>query len=609
MERTKPTPKRRLTNGGPLREESVPKKLRLAATNPNNVNLVYPFWFSTAPPQINPPFLNPSGPLYEQDGQLAIRLVPPLSETNRSVALSYDSSALGITSSGALAVKVDPEGPVETSEDGLTVKVDNVTVQVDDDWELAVKTDPEGPIQSNAGGLTINIDDTLLVSQDAATQQYELGINLSTSGPLTADENGLDLEYDPESLQLIPPTSTASGPLLGVNLKPGGGIEKGTDGLYVAVTSMTLSSTEPGNTLSATPPLSLASGALTLHVEENSLTVQDSALSVKLKQQGGIQSSTAGLGIAVNESMTISNNTLEIKPDPAGPISVSSAGVNLRTDSRTLNVTDSSGGKQLSVALDPDGCLTSSSNVIKLNHGTALSIENNSLNIRLKADGGISADENGLYLTNNVAPAMALMERSVPTQPSAIPKLTSGDPNLRSTCGTVITDQGTKFPCSYFLMQTNCGGMLSTTITLRLRAEDLTARNELSKTVSFFTFWVSPCTNSPTPLHAPTVTPTDYKDNCFTPLVAQIGTISPMTLTLELFGGEKHSVYGYGFVNENRNPQVECRVATFTLGNNGDGAIGFLYKLGPTSPIFDPAAKGDIIVGPISYSCFASNAV
>lgn len=609
------TRKRRPLNGGPLREEPVPKKPNLragtvmAAAGGGSVNLVYPFWYSVTPPELNPPFLDPTGPLYEQDGHLAIRLATPLGEMNRSVALNYDNSALEVTNSGNLAVKIDPEGPIDTSEEGLTVRVDGVTLEVDADWELAVRTDPEGPIQSNAAGLTLNVDDTLMVTQDATTQKYELGLNLSTAGPLTADDNGLDLEYDPQSLQLLPAAESSSGPLLAVKLKPGGGIEKGEDGLY-AVTSSGGGTTGSGTTITATPPLTLTGGSLALTADPNSLDTANNSLSVKLKQQGGIQASSAGLGVAVDQSLTITDNTLEVQPDPAGPLYISDSGLNVRTDNETVTVTQSASGKQLSVALDPRGCLVSLANVIKLMYKTSLDIDNNFLTVKLKPGGGISSDVDGLYLTNSALSTVNLAEEDATPSGTTVVRLTSGDPRLRTVNSTVLTDQGSKFPCSYFLLQTNAAGLLTTVLTLRLQAEQLAARTDLSKTTSFFTFWVGTGQDDgvPTALQAPTVLPELPAEQYFTPLVQQLGTTSPQSLNPEVFGGQKFSVCGNGFINDTRNPYFEGRATALSLVGEKP-AIGFLFQVPAGPSIFDPATQGDIVLGPVTYCCVAANAV
>ncbi|APY28364.1 fiber 2 [Psittacine aviadenovirus B] len=602
-------PKRR-TPVATLREEPAPKRHRIAAASlasagSGSVNLVYPFWYNVSPPELNPPFLDSSGPLYEQDGRLALRLSNPITEQNRSVALNYDTTTLGLTSAGELTVQVDPEGPLDASNDGLTVKVDGITIEVDQDWDLAVKTDPEGPIQANGSqGLSINVDDTLLIAQDPSSQQYELGLNLSTAGPLTADENGLDIEYDQQSMQLLSPTGTSSGPLLAVKLKPGGGLQKGADGLFATVLS-----TDSGQAVAnvtASPPLSVDNSNISLAVDPNTLQTGSGVLGVNLKDQGGLQTGTSGIGVAVDQSLTVTNNTVEVKPDSTGPVYLSSNGVNVRTDNETVNITNGTNGPQLSVALDPRGCLVSLANVIKLMYKTTLDIQNNFLTVKLKPNGGLSSDENGIYLTNTALASAAFEETFSPSGGSVV-RLSSGDPLLRTVCSNVYTNQGVKFPCSYYLLQTNCDGLLTTVLTLRLQAEQLADRTSYNKETTFFTFWVtasssSVTTDSPTDLQAPELSPKTATPDQLSPLVQRLGAVSPLSLTAETFGGDKYTVCGKGFINQTKNPYLDAQIAPVRLANESS-AIVFLFSVTPETCLFDPDAQGDIILGPVSYCC------
>ncbi|AXB73018.1 fiber 2 [Psittacine adenovirus 1] len=597
-------PKRRVSVTS-LREEPTPKRPKNVPTSASgSVNLVYPFGYNVAPLELNPPFLDSTGPLYEQNGRLAIRLANPLAEQNRAITLNYDSATLGLTSSGNLTVQVDPEGPMNASSDGLTVKVDGLTIEVDQDWELAVKTDPEGPIQPNGSqGLTVNVDDTLLIAQDPTSMQYELGLNLSTAGPLTADENGLDLEYDQESMQLLSPTAGSSGPLLAVRLKPGGGIEKGADGLYATAAAGSTLSERTIPTVTASPPLNVNDGTITLSVDPLTMQTGNGTLAVNLKEQGGLQTGTSGIGVAVDQSLAITNNTLEVKPDSAGPVYLTPNGVNVRTDNQTINVTNGNEGPQLSVTLDPEGCLLSLANVIKLVYTPSLDIQNNSLTVKLKPDGGLASDENGIYLANTALTSASLMEEGTSSSINNIVRLSSGDPKVRTVCGNVFSNQGVKFPCSYYLIQTNCDGLLTTVLTLRLQAEQLTDRTTYNKETAFFTFWVSTTSSAdnPTALQAPDILPKSYSPEYFEPLVQRLGTVSPLSLTADTLGGDKYQVCAKGFVNQSKNPYLDAQIAPVLLSESS--AIVFMFTVTPDTCIFDPDAQGDIILGPLTYCC------
>ncbi|QGQ62883.1 fiber [Fowl aviadenovirus E] len=256
-----------------------------ATANGNDeLDLVYPFWLqngstgggggggSGGNPSLNPPFLDPNGPLTVQNNLLKVNTTTPIAVTNKALTLAYESDSLELTNQQQLAVKIDPEGPLKATTEGIQLSVDPTTLEVDE-WELTVKLDPNGPLDSSATGITVRVDDTLLVEDDGSGQGKELGVHLNPVGPITADEDGLDLEIDNQTLKITP---GSAGGVLSVQLKPQGGLNSQSDGIQV----VTQNSIEVDNgaldvKVVANGPLSSTSDGLTLNYDTADFTVND----------------------------------------------------------------------------------------------------------------------------------------------------------------------------------------------------------------------------------------------------------------------------------------------------------------------------------------------
>ncbi|QGQ63204.1 fiber protein [Fowl aviadenovirus D] len=302
---------------------------RAGADGNDDLNLVYPFWLQNSTsggggggsggnPSLNPPFIDPNGPLYVQNSLLYVKTTAPIEVENKSLSLAYDSS-LAVDAQNQLQVKVDTEGPIRISPDGLDIAVDPSTLEVDDEWELTVKLDPAGPISSSAAGINIRVDDTLLVEDDDTAQVKELGVHLNPTGPITADQDGLDLEVDPQTLTVT--NSGATGGVLGVLLKPSGGLQTSSQGIGVALA--------------------------------DTLTISSNTIEVKTAPNGSIGSSSDGIAVTT---------------DPAGPLTTSSNGLSLKL---TPNGSIQSSSTGLSVQTDPAGPITSGANGLSLSYDTS----------------------------------------------------------------------------------------------------------------------------------------------------------------------------------------------------------------------------------------------
>lgn len=267
-----------------------------ATANGNDeLDLVYPFWLqngstggggggSGGNPSLNPPFLDPNGPLTVQNNLLKVNTATPITVANKAITLTYDPESLELNDQQQLSVKIDPEGPLKPTADGIQLSVDPTTLEVDaDDWELTVNLDLNGPLDATASGITVRVDDTLLIEDDDSGQGKELGVNLNPAGPITADQNGLDLEIDDQTLKV---NSGTSGGILAVQIKPQGGLTSQTDGIQVST--------------------------------QNSVTLNNGALDVKVVADGPLASTANGLTLNYDPSdFTVDAGTLTLSRNPA----------------------------------------------------------------------------------------------------------------------------------------------------------------------------------------------------------------------------------------------------------------------------------------------------
>lgn len=304
-------------------EERKSKKLRIQPTD--TINLTYPFWYTAEDnAEIVPPFIDPTGPLYDQDGKLNIRLTEPITLVNNGVGLRYGPS-LGLFNN-QLVVRVDPEGPLDSTTDGLNVKVDDETITINDDWELAIQFADEQPFSYNNNGIVLNIDDTLLVSgTETDPLAYELGVRLNNSGPITADENGVDLEYDSQTLTVN--TNSFNQGVLAVRLNSLGGLGAGESGIGVNCDAQSIQL--DGNSLAVKfadgQPFETTSEGIVLNIDTSSLQITNNTLSA-VSTGLGVQIDTNTLELV---SLNGHNQMLKVKIQNDNPIEADNSGIKL----------------------------------------------------------------------------------------------------------------------------------------------------------------------------------------------------------------------------------------------------------------------------------------
>lgn len=242
--------------------DEAPKRRAISST----VDLNYPYAYQPANTTLNPPLIDPSGPLYDNGGKLTVAVADPIIIANKRIGLNYDASL--IVNKKKIGVNVDTEGPIETTNDGLNIRTNN-TLHVDEDWELGVKLDQTQPIDYTAAGLCINVDETLLIADNDAGDKKELGVHLNHNGPLNADSDGLDLDYD-ESLQVIPYNSV---PKLGIRID-------------------------------SESPFKVLPGGLSMKIDQNTLQITDGKLAVKSSGMSNITVDPRTMTSTTNEGTT-----------------------------------------------------------------------------------------------------------------------------------------------------------------------------------------------------------------------------------------------------------------------------------------------------------------
>ncbi|QEJ80783.1 fiber 2 protein [Southern Psittacara leucophthalmus aviadenovirus] len=418
----------------------------------------YPFWYSIQEPELNPPLLNPNGPLYQEDGMLKLRLTKPVAVVSGGVGLKTDGtlasnsagelglkvaalSGISQTDNGlsalvdgttvrfnekgeltaiASGVQVDPEGPIENGDGGLNLRI-NDTLEVDTQWELGVKLNPTGCVDYDTNGVNVNIDDTLLIEANAEGTKHELGVNLNPAGPITADEQGLDLEIDNTSLVVNQVNEQG---VLAVKLGLLGGLEMKADGVGIKVANG--------------QPLLLKADGVSLNLD-TSLGDTSSALGVRFKQGGAIATDADGVYVIC-----------------AAPIVSGPTGIGLAYDTATLAVED---GKLKVLAQGGGGTVQVDNKSIVVKDGA--------IALNLKAGGPIEVtQENGVFLLfntrdfiNDLSSGLQLRTSIEYLSPYCV--CVSGDRSMRTITAVATARNGNKWNISHYAVMANSSGVVN----------------------------------------------------------------------------------------------------------------------------------------------------
>lgn len=196
------------------------------------IDLNYPLSTSSNSSSITPPFIQP--PFNSSDGGLTVSVAQPLSINGGSISLNYDNTLE--TLQGQLSVKVETDGPIDVTENGLTLSIGD-GLKKGEFGELDVNFANGQPFDVSNGGITLLIDDesmeltndpsnnqqmlTVKLDDTLVKDQNGIGINIDPNGPINAGPDGLDIDLDTNTLQLISQNQYKA---LSVKCRSGGGI-------------------------------------------------------------------------------------------------------------------------------------------------------------------------------------------------------------------------------------------------------------------------------------------------------------------------------------------------------------------------------------------------
>ncbi|WPS63628.1 fiber 2 [Aviadenovirus phalacrocoracidae] len=169
---------------------NAPKTARTSAKP--EIDLNYPFWYTVSGSDVTPPLLQPTGPLYDNNGLLDVRVMAPLDTKNHAIAFNHDLTLI-VDPSGRASVRVSPDGGIDTTSRGLAVRIN-----------------PDGVITSGDEGISLNLDGETLWSK---SPDKTIAVKLKPNGVIASNSEGIYLRYNASDL-----VTTANG--LGLPVRP-----------------------------------------------------------------------------------------------------------------------------------------------------------------------------------------------------------------------------------------------------------------------------------------------------------------------------------------------------------------------------------------------------
>ncbi|QJC19262.1 fiber-2 [Duck adenovirus 4] len=392
--------------------------------------------------------------------------------------------------------------------------------------------------------------------------------------------------------------------------------------------------------LKTSGPLVQHDGYLRVNFEDNTLSVNTAGqLEVNLHPEGPLIADEDGIDIKTDGTLTVEDWELGVKLDPAEPIDYSSNGLRLHLDETMLVAKDENQRPALGVHLNPIGPITADENGLDLEFDTnALEVREQpgrggELTLRLAPRGPLAViEEEGLDLCIDET-VFAHKNGMLTLKPEALPSpahpycvtglsltRTAGTPELHDHSGKVFTKSGKPYRCAYWLRQVNSAGVLSTTVYLNLAslvmASDTPEEGDNDATT--FQFWISA---------DPRCNPSELEEGTYYPLIEHehrhkylsparnkyvFDNVFDISLTrfAEDTGGatltcipkmaqEPDSLEGHWQAEP-----IAVTMAPVTLRHEGEyyHVLCFTFTT-QTAWLFDRAKKGQMTLGPISFTC------
>ncbi|UIY90558.1 fiber [Duck adenovirus 2] len=417
------------------------KAKKTRSTPSKEIDLTYPFWSdnNNTPPVINPPLVKP--PLFDDNGFLNIKTSDPVRVVNGAVSVVYDDTLT--LDRGNLSVKIDPNGPIQDTPNGITLNLGNgleedqfgyVTLKVQHDQPIDVSSggiginyDDEsistteglngekqlsvklanGPviIDKASGGLTLDLDDSLLFDQDG------LGVVVNPNGPLNVDGDGVDIDFDTNTLTLV--SNSVSQNSIAVKLDSSSCLAKGPDGLKLAVDT----------------PLTVSSSTLGLNLSDS---FENTTGTLDIKTQSPLYKNSNGVGILYDEDSLVlmqssNSQAISVKLDPASCLIRNNDGLGvklsspLQIDSTTQNlkllVSDTFNTTNNNLELKVQSPISQNSNGLQLAFNNTMTLSNGSLGLKINPAGGLIARNGGLSIQVPTACGLVVNNNGIAVNP------------------------------------------------------------------------------------------------------------------------------------------------------------------------------------------------
>ncbi|AFC40583.1 fiber-2 [Goose adenovirus 4] len=285
-------------------------------------------------------------------------------------------------------------------------------------------------------------------------------LSISVTQPVSIQDGSIGIAYD-SSLETI-------GGKLGIKIDPNGAIKSDPDGIDVSI-GKGLELDEFGAIdikIASNQPLDVSSDGISILTDGTTITTKmgtpnnQQEITIKIDENGGIESSEAGIAIKCDSTLSVDQEGLGVVCDPSGPITSDQNGLDIDIDAQSMEVTtDTTNTPRLGTKLYSNGA------IIKSTNGLSIQCDRNNFDIY----------SNSLLLQNYV--------------------FTSGNGiGGNGFTARVMAKVGTSyitFPCAYDAKLISFNGTVQGNITIKVRSRDISGIPLDQQTTNpTFTFWL-----------------------------------------------------------------------------------------------------------------------
>ncbi|WPM93294.1 protein fiber2 [Goose adenovirus 4] len=290
-------------------------------------------------------------------------------------------------------------------------------------------------------------------------------LSISVTQPVSIQDGSIGIAYD-SSLETI-------GGKLGIKIDPNGAIKYSSNGLNLLIGGGLEEDEFNHLSIKVAPnqPIDVSNSGISLINDTNTLAIYTSSpnnqseIGVKLEENGGLESSENGIAIKCDSTVTTDTDGLGVVINPNGPLNADENGIDLDYDPNSLYIKNINNTKSLSVLLNSNGALTSSSGL------------------------GINIDTSYFSITNNAL--------TFSYQLPSVYIFTSGDPNLQnySTARVMAKTANNSLytiPCAYASNMKALGGIVHGYLSIKVRSSDASnvIPTDQQSSNPMFSFWL-----------------------------------------------------------------------------------------------------------------------